>query len=115
MSNRHKDFDQFFAEKKKEPVTLTIFGETHELAPALPAMVMLELIRMQKKHGDMGEVPESELISLALTIFSEELFEHLCKKGLDVEQLGELIKWAMSVYTGKSLDDSEAGDAAKKS
>lgn len=112
--NRYRDFDAFFAEKKREPLVMKIFGEEIKLPPSMPAIVVLKLTRLHKQYGDDAVIPQSELLEMAVSILGEETLQRLCAKGLDIEQLGEIIKWAFAEYTGGNLEaeeeDTEGGD-----
>lgn len=114
MSNRYRDFDAFFAEQEREPVTFKLFGETHELPPALPATVVLKLIRMQKEYGQMGQVPHADLLEMAVSIFGDDRVNKWCEQGLDVEMLGELLKWVMETYMGGRKEEDEGNKKAPK-
>lgn len=110
--SKYKDFDAFFSQElKREPVRLTLFGESHELPPALPAIIMLKVLRMQK--DGVGQVPESEVLMLAEAIFGAERLDKWATR-LDVEQLGELISWAISCYTGGSEENPRKAAKAKR-
>lgn len=100
MTKRYRDFDAAFAENQKEPVTLKIFGKVEELPAAMPAIVILKLMRMQKEYGELGVVPEQELFDMATSIFGQGRLDEWCNKGLDIDQLGALLKWTMEQYRG---------------
>ena len=104
MSSRFKDFDAFFAEQKREPLRFRLFGEEHELPPALPAGVMLEILRLQAEARLRGEdpatarVPDDAVLRMAEALFGRERLDALVAKGLDVEQMAEIIRWAVQAY-----------------
>lgn len=99
---RTADFDAFWSELKREPVTVRVFGEEHSLPPALPAAVMLRVLRLQQEHGAATNVPQHELHALAEDLFGAERLGAWLARGLDVEQLAHLVTWAMSAYGGEA-------------
>jgi hypothetical protein len=92
-----KDFDAFWAEQNKEQIPFKIFGQTEYLPPSLPALMVLKMIKMQKEYGKK-DIPESELFDLATSVFGQGKIEEWCSKGLTVDQLTDLISWAMEQY-----------------
>lgn len=112
MAKRFKDFDAFFSEQKREPVKLKLYGEVHLLPASLPASVILSLIRLQEKGEE--EVPPEEVIKIASSLFGKEKLNSWMDKGLDIEQLGQLIQWAMAVYSGAEVTEEEGEVATEK-
>jgi len=106
-----KDFDAFFNEVEKKPITFKIFGEIEELPPALPATIVLKLYRSMKEYGD--KIPEHVQFDMAFSIFGEDRVEKWCNKGLTVDQLAEVMKYAMSQYgTAKIETKTKKGGSA---
>ena len=112
MSERYKDFDSFFEEQERKPLTFKMFGEEHELPPAMPAAIMLKMARLQQEKGKDEDISEDQMASMAVDLLGDKLFEELCSKGLDLEQLEELIKWATEQYTNIGQEE-EDGDIKK--
>lgn len=110
--NKYKDFDQFYAESKRQHPTLKIFGQVYQLPVALPALLMVRTIRLQKEHGDMASVPPEQLLEMATALFGDR-FDELLEKGLDVEQMGDLISWAMEQYVGGDRQETGGEGNAK--
>lgn len=92
--SRYRDFDAFFEEQENNPVQLKIFGETHNLPSSLPAIVMLKILRMQKEKT----LNELEMMEMCMEIFGKKRFEKWLEKGLTVDQMQELIRWAFEQY-----------------
>lgn len=113
MKKRYRDFDAFYAEQNREPVTIRLFGEDHNLAPSLPAAMVLKMLRMQKEHGELAVVPHQEMLDMAVMLFGEKRLTKWSEDGLDIEQLGELIKWTMQQYLGGVEEDTDEGNAPK--
>ena len=112
MANRFKDFDAFFSEQKREPVKLKLYGEIHLLPPSVPASVIFSILRLQEKGEE--EVPPEEIIKIASSLFGKEKLNSWMDKGLDIEQLGQLIQWAMEVYSGAEITEKEGNVATEK-
>ena len=92
-----KDFDAFWAEQNNEKIPFKVFGKMEYLPPSLPAIMVLRMARMQKKYGK-DDLPASELFELATSIFGKEKIEEWCEKGLTLNQLTDLLSWAMEQY-----------------
>lgn len=92
-----KDFDAFWAEQNQEKIPFKIFGQTEYLPPSLPALMVLKMVKIQKEYGNKN-LPEAEMFDLATSIFGEGKVEEWSKKGLNVDQLIDLIEWAMEQY-----------------
>lgn len=101
-NNRFKDFDAFFAEQNRENVKFKMFGEEHILPPALPAKLVLKLIRLSDEHNATSEIPQKDLAELCLAVVGEKTFEELCDKGMDIEQMSVLLEWVMQAYNLQS-------------
>jgi hypothetical protein len=115
MSDKFKDFDLFYEQEiKREPVTFKINGETYELPPSLPAMILVRVLRMEKQKGKKGKVSDAEQMEIAFDLFGETQFEKMCADGLDIDQMGDLFKWVLSVYTGQKDDEEGNAKAPKK-
>lgn len=104
MSERFRDFDAFWAEQRREPVRVKVFGEVHELPPSLPAAVILRLWRMMAAGRGEDEVSPAEVLALAEAIFGRERLDGWAAQGLTFDQLQDLLRWAMEVYAGGSGD-----------
>jgi len=92
-----KDFDAFWAEQNKEKIPFKIFGQTEYLPPSLPATMVLSMIRMGKEHGKK-DLPQAEVLELAISIFGQGKVDEWSEKGLTVDQLTDLFDWAMEQY-----------------
>ena len=100
---RYRDFDAYWAEQEKEPVKATIAGKEYELPSALPAKVMLQVIRMHKKGVD--EVGFDAIIDLGRALFGEQL-EEILDSGISMEQLGDVITWVCQSYGSGEQNDT---------
>jgi hypothetical protein len=92
-----KDFDAFWAEQNQEKIPFKIYGEIEYLPPSLPAIMVLKMARMEKENGKK-DLPTSELFELAASIFGKGKIDEWCEKGLTVDQLTDLLGWAMEQY-----------------
>lgn len=92
-----KDFDAFWAEQNNEKIPFKIFGQTEYLPPSLPATMVLEMARLEKEYGK-NDLPPGEILELSTFVFGKVKVEEWCEKGLTVDQLTDLISWAMEQY-----------------
>lgn len=95
--DRFRDFDQFFAEQQRTPVRFRLFGEEHELPPAMPAALMLQFLRL-KERGNGEQVGDEEAVRLFEAVFGAARLAALSAKGMDMEQLMALLEWVMEQY-----------------
>lgn len=97
MPDRYRDFDAFFAEMQRAPVTVRLFGEEHALPPAIPAALVVSYHRMRQRTAT-DAVPDDEILSLFEAIFGAERAAGWYARGLDVEMMAEMLGWAMQQY-----------------
>jgi len=99
MTARFRDLDAFLNEIKKEPIEIVVFGKKHKLPAALPAYIMMDILRIQAENG--GELPSHEILNLADKFFGREVMEGWLKKDdFSMELLAELIRWTIAEYSG---------------
>jgi hypothetical protein len=108
MTTRYRDFDAWEAERKAEPVTFRIRGAEYSLPATLPAIIPIRAMRLQKQYGAEANVPQAEMMEIALSLFGDEQLERLLGSGVDVDALAEIIGWAMEVYTGNPPGETTA-------
>lgn len=110
---RFKDFDHFWSEQKRVPVRLKLFGAIEELPPALPAAVVLEVMRWHESGKTV--TGDAETLKVALLMFGDERINRWVAGGLDIMQLGDLVQWTFAQYSGQ-LDEStkKAGGNTRK-
>lgn len=99
------DFDKCFEEMQGEGIPFIIFGKEEKLPSQLPATLLLKIFRAQKEYGN-NNLPESVQIDVAISIFGEQKVEEWANKGLGVNQLAEMIKWAIAQYN-KPIEDNK--------
>lgn len=100
-----KDFDEFFKEKKRTLLVFKLFNKKYTLPPALPASLMTKILRAQK-----DDVLQADTVILICSdLLGKKQFEELTNAGVDIEQLEEIIKWAVNQYGGgiKQEDEGE--------
>lgn len=105
MGKRYKDFDAFWGEQKRIPLTVKIFGKHYTLPPALPASIMLYTLRAQASGQNV--VGPEVVIKMAEGLFGKKQLEAIVEEGLDTEQLGDVIKYCTEMYQGGSGGDEE--------
>jgi len=108
MSERYRDFDAWEAERKQEPLRFRFHGQEFDLPPSLPAIIPIRAMRLQKQVGADGDVPEGELMELALSLFGEEQLERLLETGVGMDTLGEIVQWAVAEYGAGAAEQGNA-------
>lgn len=92
------DFDEAFA-AAAEPLRIRLFGRVWDLPATLPADTVLQASR----HIDAGKIDpaglkEGELVELSVSLFPERIFKEWLAQGLTIDQLIELVDWAVRQY-----------------
>lgn len=109
---RYIDFDAARAERKREPVVVRAFGEDWQLPASLPAAPVLDIIA--KDSGD--DLTPSEGIALLRQIIPSETFAAWLERGLDLDDLMDLISLVMRAYNpgggeGEATTPSDQGSS----
>ena len=99
-AKRYKDFDKFFSEQVKTPLTFTMFSTDYKLPSAMPAKLMVTILRSQAED----ELQPAIILDICETLLGAEQFEDLLNKGMDIEQFEQLITWAVEEYGGDMQD-----------
>jgi hypothetical protein len=119
--DRFFDFDAAWAERSAArdveqraedagPIVLTLFGRPWELPSKLPAAGPLAVARLMADGRNVDtDLNDGELLNLATKIIPEEILHRWLGKGMDMEQLGDVIVYVLSKYMGKAGED--AGEA----
>jgi len=107
---RYKNFDAFFAEAKQEPIVLRYQGETHHLPSSLPVATLLHLQRLQA-GGPEQKVSDQQLIKLFASVFGQDRYQKWVHGGMTLEQMMELLRWALTQYGMAASADGEGPNA----
>lgn len=110
---KFKDFDAFWSEKEREPISFRAFGEVCELPSALPMAVLLKIVRLQREHGNAAEIPHTDLLDIGDDLFGAELMERFLAKQIDMDQFGDLISWVIEQYNG-GADEASQGNGQER-
>lgn len=102
---RYFDFDNFMQEQEEQPIIIKIFGQEEELPASLPASMVLSIMRMQKAKN--GNIPESEVLSMAEAMFGKDRLKKWCDNGLTMAGLEVLIKETTKLYMGNTKVEDE--------
>ena len=103
-----KDFDAYFAEVEKEPISFKVKGEEFQLPDSLPAFVMFKVMRMYSNKGKEADVDQGEAIEMMEQVFGKESNERLLKTGIGFDQYQEILKWAMEELSGQEKNKQTA-------
>jgi len=118
MGERFRDFDQFFAEagqkKRVDPIRFTFGGEQFELPAKLPAAIPLLTLRLLEEFGAEADVPSVKIFDIGQLMFGEAEFQRLLGTGIDAEQLGEIIRWALEEYRKQMQESLPAKPQARR-
>jgi hypothetical protein len=107
--DRYIDFDKARAERKQEPLTLLVYGVEYALPPAMPASLLLDMIRMEegKQHSD--ELTYAEMVDILNQILSKDVLAPIvAHDDFSIEDLANLLRTVMQMYTGAASESGEA-------
>lgn len=106
MAKRTLNFDNFMEEKTQEPIMVTVFGKEYPVKPKIPAIVMVNLARTND-----STISDSDAARIMLKagdqLFGEEAMNEFCAKGMDADQIINLIKMVFEVINGKDIDGDD--------
>lgn len=106
MASRMLNFDNFMAEKKAEPVIVTVFGKEYKVKPEIPAIVP---VMMARANEAMTDAEASRIVLKAAdAMFGAKAIDEMCEKGLTTDQIGDLIKKTFAVINGQDVDGEDA-------
>lgn len=112
MAARFHDFDAATTERDagvNDPVVVKKFGQTWELPARMPAAVPLRVARWQAEGRDQDDLTEGETLTLAADIIPGEILNAWLAKGLDLDELGDIVGWVVQQYADR---DNEAAEDA---
>lgn len=101
MSNKYKDFDEFFAEKEKETINFKFAGKDYNVPASMPAIIPIKMDRLADEYGTEAEVPNEETYSLMLKLLPKGKLEELAEDA-SVNELNEILMWIMEQYSPKA-------------
>ena len=107
MTDKYKDFDDAWQEKKQEGPIFKAYGEEYELPPSPPATLVLRMNRLMKEHGAEANIPDSALLDMTTKLLGEDNLDELCDQGMTVEEMADLIQWANSIYFGEQQEQDK--------
>jgi len=113
--SRHKDFDQFFTERRQtvEPVTFRLGEEDYTLPGRLPAEIGLLAVRLAGNDGADTDLDASGVGRMLETLLGAEQYARLMKADIDISELMDLFAWIMEQYQDGVHAAEEAGPNPK--
>jgi hypothetical protein len=94
------DFDAARRERKGTPKTLRIGGKVHVLPPSIPAIVALDIARIQRERGPDAVPTFDEMSPLIEPILGPDARTIIADNQLDLVDLAELLKQVFELYQG---------------
>lgn len=108
---RFIDFDAFWDEQSRKPLTIKVFGVPHLLAASIPAKVVQRITVLKMQVGDDLDLEaRPELIfELANDLFGKQrVADWVADDRMDMDKIGDLFMQTMKAYSAKS--DEEDGE-----
>ena len=109
MAKRTLNFDNFMEEKNQEPIMVTVFGKEYPVKPQIPAIVMVTLARTNDSSISEFEATRM-LLSAGDQLFGKEAINEFCEKGMQSDQLINLIKMVFETINGKDVDGDDVDE-----
>lgn len=106
MAGRTLNFDNFMVEKNQEPIMVTVFGKEYPVKPQIPAVVMVTLARTNDTSISEFEATKM-LLNAGDILFGRDAISEFCAKGMQSEQLIQLIKMVFETISGKDVDGDD--------
>lgn len=103
---KYRDFDAFFREHRQEPIVLRYQAETHHLPSSLPVATTLRL----KAMAGQAEAGDDDIIKLFQSIFGAPRYAKWVSGGMTIDQMVELLGWAMEAYGLAQAPAAESSD-----
>ena len=97
MAERFIDFDAARAEREEEPLLLRAYGETYELPGAMPASLMLDIVRLHTDVGDDADLSTTDALAILRRVIPSAVLD-----------LSDLAGSIVSAYMGS--EDELAGE-----
>lgn len=104
-TERFKDFDEFWSERNVEPLKVKVFGKVYTLPGAIPASVVLALLRAQAEG--VQELQPSAVLTLAESLFGKSVLDEWLAQGMQLDQLVDVIRWVTDQYGQRIKQQSE--------
>lgn len=110
MNENFRDFDAFFSEMDdKSSVSVKLYDKLYYLPSSIPASTLLQTYRASKDGN--STLSDAKQMEIAIKMLGEDNVEEWCSKGMTMDQLAEVMKWAAQ----QSIRDSSGkGGSGKK-
>jgi len=105
-------FDKANQAAKRETIPFEKYGKQYSIPAKMPAGVVLEFHRLQEDGVNIEEnMPEGSMFKIFRYIFTDKVVEELLECGLSVEEMGQMLTWAIKCYNPKT--DAEESPKAE--
>lgn len=99
------NFDLFISEKKKETITVTVYGKNYEVPMEIPAIVPVMMARAEAAMDATQSV--KMVMGAADVLLGENVVDELCRKGMSSNDLAELVQHLFNMIRGVDGEDDE--------
>lgn len=101
------DFDEAVKEEEKEPVSVKVMGRVYELAPQLPARVVLKQIKLMDESGGIGTADLPEWLG---SLVGEDNLKQMLEDGASWQQLENVTMKLLIHYKVMTEEQVPTGD-----
>jgi hypothetical protein len=115
MAGRFIDFDAAREERADEPLVLRAYGETFELPGAMPASVLLDVVRWQEERGDDGDLTVADSVSILRRMLPEDVLDALLERpDFSTDDLSDLVRLVAGAYSGEAGETPAPNRATRR-
>lgn len=105
------DFDAFQRERKAadgqtpEPILFKIGGKEYPLPSEVPAVVVLDVVRLRKQDGLSSETKVEQLLAIGDALFGADVFREICTTNrLSSSEMGQVVLTALGATSTNAED-----------
>ena len=99
------NFDQFISEKKRETLTVTVFGHNYEVPMEIPAIVPVMMARAEE---EMDAQASTRMVMVAAdSLLGKENIDEMCRNGLSAQDLSQLVQQLFQQINAPDEEESE--------
>jgi len=99
------NFDQFIAEKSKETITVTVFGDEYEVPMEIPAIVPVMMARAESTNDP--QMASRMTFKAADAMLGVDAVNKMCSKGMSSNDMATLVQMLFEKINGKDDDDDD--------
>lgn len=110
------DFDEFRREQQGDPKTFRVGGHEYKMAPQIPAVLVLKVLRLQATVGESAPVALELFDDFGRSVFGSKVWDDLLiENHIDYEEVPALITAVIRAYAPKAEGESPTSETEASS